>query len=503
MTSDRVSDKLRDSLRDRASDALSEVASEEEIFRWVQDLYAFGEGERYGYRMPGTPCDHAAARYLEGKLRAFGLADVHCEPVPLAVAFPDRWALALAGCETVPCSYIRYAGYTPPGGVTGPLVYVGQGSSAEFEAVDVKGKIVVVDVVADGSVPAMGSTYFVHDPDGAIADERGRAAWPLRNLASSYQEACRRNAAGWVGVLTLFGDDTHHYLHWYAQFELPALTVSSAVGPQLRARARAGATATLVLTGSRGQGVGYNVYGLIPGRRSDEFIVLKSHYDGWATNEASGAAVTLATAAALAAPAATPLERSVLVFFRASHFGVGWSLGPDSWHVPRERAAAIYGLRPDWADYDCLANQLIPRTVAVNNIEMVGRRYTREGDAWVGLNQPAVRHWGVTGPEGGANPVLLEAVSQAIVRHGLSASQVSNFLVGDGWHYARQGVPLVNFISHNVWQFTHKDTLETVFKRDLPAAAAAFVDIVRAEDAASTQSLRPAVDVPYSVQPGG
>jgi hypothetical protein len=478
------------------------MRSADEIFSWVEELYALGVADRYGYRMPGTAADHAAARCIADHLRELGLADVRLEPVPLAVAFPDDWRLNV-GAESFPCTFIRYAGYTPGHGITAPLVHVGPGSPEELDRLDVCGKIVLVDLVTDGTIPTMGASYFVHDPDGALAADRGRAAWPICNLASSYEEAFRRGAAGWVGVLDPFGDDTHEYLHWYAKFEMPAVTASSIAGPRLRELARHGAAATLVLTGTRGQGVGYNVYATVPGRRRDEYIVLKSHYDGWATNEASGAAVTLAAAEALAAPAATPLERSVLVFFRASHFGVSWSLGPHSWHVPPEQAAAIYGLRPDWMEYDCRALSLLGQTAVVNNIEMIGRRYRRTDDAWLGSDEPAPRFWGVTGPEGGANPVLLQAVTRAIVEHGLTASEVSNFVVGDGWEYARFGVPLVNFISHNVWQFTARDTPETVLKADLPKAAAAFVDIVRAEDQATMAALRPVAQVPFAVTPAG
>jgi hypothetical protein len=109
---------------------------------------------------------------------------------------------------------------------------------------------------------------------------------------------------------------------------------------------------------------------------------------------------------------------------------------------------------------------------------------------------PAVRYWGVTGPEGGANPILLGAVTKAIGNQHLDRSVVSNFFIGDGMEYPRKGIPFVNCISHNIFQFSNKDTPETVMKEDLAGVVAAFVEIVRAEDAAAAAQLQPAGMVP-------
>jgi hypothetical protein len=249
------------------------------------------------------------------------------------------------------------------------------------------------------------------------------------------------------------------------------------------------------VTGTRGQGTSYNVYGFIPGKRSEEYIVVKTHHDGWATNEASGSAVTLGVARNFATSAEKP-ERTLMFFFRASHFGIGWSMGRAPSDPPVEETTALFGLKPGWDKFQSLAARLMPKTVAANNIEMIGRQYHRSGDEWHPTALPAVRYWGVTGPQGSANPILLNAVRTAIGSHRLRRSIVSNFFIGDGMDYPRNGIPFVNFISHNIFQFSNKDTPETVMKEDLAAAVAAFVDIVRAEDAAVAAQLQPAAMVP-------
>lgn len=64
-------------------------------------------------------------------------------------------------------------------------------------------------------------------------------------------------------------------------------------------------------------------------------------------------------------------------------------------------------------------------------------------------------------------------------------------MVGDGMTYSDLGVPVVNLISHNAFQFTRKDIPETVMKEDLPKLVEAFVGLMQSEDAAAATALRP------------
>jgi hypothetical protein len=129
------------------------LPSSDEIFGWVQEIYNFGKADRYGYRMPGTKSDRQNAEYLLAKFQQFGLKNTKMEPVPEAVAFPDKWKLTVRGGgkeQEIPCYFLRYVDFTPAAGVSAPLVYVGKGTPADFAKVDVKGKIVVGDVTGDG-----------------------------------------------------------------------------------------------------------------------------------------------------------------------------------------------------------------------------------------------------------------------------------------------------------------------------------------------------------------
>lgn len=74
---------------------------------------------------------------------------------------------------------------------------------------------------------------------------------------------------------------------------------------------------------------------------------------------------------------------------------------------------------------------------------------------------------------------------------------MSNFFVGDGMAYPATETTFVNFISHNVFQFTNRDTPDTVLREDLGKSINAFTDILLSEDRAQRSSFYPAVNVPY------
>jgi hypothetical protein len=110
------------------------------------DLIAFGAAQNYlSLRSAGDPADNAAARYIAAELRRIGLRHVRLEPVPI-----DAWVFQSAsltvGDKTMRCAAFNASRATPPEGITAPVVYVGGGSAAEFEAAGkVAGKIVLLD----------------------------------------------------------------------------------------------------------------------------------------------------------------------------------------------------------------------------------------------------------------------------------------------------------------------------------------------------------------------
>jgi hypothetical protein len=111
------------------------VPSEEEIFRWLLDLYSFGR------RIPGSEADLKAERYLRDKLVEFGFEDVRVEPIDVTLWLARRWELEVRpeGDEAIKlsCFYVPYS--APTSGLEEELVYVGEGRPEDFDKVDVEG----------------------------------------------------------------------------------------------------------------------------------------------------------------------------------------------------------------------------------------------------------------------------------------------------------------------------------------------------------------------------
>ena len=123
--------------------------------RWIDQLWTYGKNGRYGYRMPGTPACRLGAEFILDKFREFGLEETCIEEVGTPLRLPDDWKLEVRSdecSEELACGFIRYAGFTPAGGITASIVYLGEGSESDFVSMakveGVAGKIVLVDLVA-------------------------------------------------------------------------------------------------------------------------------------------------------------------------------------------------------------------------------------------------------------------------------------------------------------------------------------------------------------------
>jgi len=275
------------------------------------------------------------------------------------------------------------------------------------------------------------------------------------------------------------------------------LTISPRAGARLREMLRSGnVTGKITLTGFQGQGETFSLYGFVPGKNPDEIIVIQSHHDGWATNEASGASIVLGLAKYFGQLPPKTMNRTLMFYLIGSHFGqrVDWDGKAMNWTraLSTEQTTDIYKMNPGWEQFRALSFDLLPKTICANNVEMIGRQYKRKGDDFVSTGLVSPHMWGVTGPGAQeANPALLSLVREAIRKHELDRSTVYPFFVGEGPRYVDAGVPLVNHLLINAWQFTHKDTLETVMKEHLSPMVGAFVDIIQGQDSVQADMLKP------------
>ncbi|MEO6906932.1 MAG: FtsX-like permease family protein [Abditibacteriaceae bacterium] len=121
------------------------LANEAMVARLKTDVTALS---KYPSRVPGTPGNLAAAQYVQQQFQDIGLQKVHAESFPVTVPVTQfatlnfqgkQWKLApVYPNHVVPSS-------TPPGGITGPLVYAGQGRPRDFNGQSIKDSVVVLD----------------------------------------------------------------------------------------------------------------------------------------------------------------------------------------------------------------------------------------------------------------------------------------------------------------------------------------------------------------------
>jgi len=457
------------------------IPSEDEMFNWIEDIWGIGIKGQYGYRMPGTTADWKAANYVLQKFKQAGLKDTFKEPVPITVNFPDEWSLTInagEGDEDIPCSFLRYANFTPPEGIIADMVYVGTGSDAEFnaknETIGIEGKIVLVDILAAPWPRAFLLPFilFEWDPDNTfVNDPMATENWPLANLDNSYYLADAYGAVGFVGIVTFMADYVNQYLHWYADGELPGLTISPNDGDHLKELLIDGSVeATMILTGEEGPGTSYNVYGSLPGK-TDDTIVILTHHDGWASNEASGTSVVIALAKYFARIPQYKREKTLLFVSLASHFG--------------KRAA--------WDTYNCRVYDLLPKVACAINIEMISKQIKVIDGDFVETGLVAPRGMFLSGPFLSANEYLLSYASEAIVKNNMVRTSIlpGAFAVpGEGGPFHAIGIPTINFISHNSPQFTKYDTPDTVAKEELVPTTKMFIDIINKLDKTAPELLK-------------
>ncbi len=295
-------------------------------------LTSLGTDPLLGFRLAGTWAEHDASYFVRDQLKDMGLSDVRLEAVPVD-AWDFKGATVTVGKETYTAS--SFAGVR---GTDGPLnaemVYVGNGTAAEFAAAgDVDGKIVLFDSSLEN---------WWLNMVGAEATLRGAVGAVMTYGADSYPWYSYPEALG--------ANDGEYDLRW-----VPMVYVSwkdgDAIKAELAAKDHMMATmaSDVTFTMAENGGVGYNVVGVLPGSDPDLApVLLASHLDAHfrAGLDDTGAAVNeLLTAKAMTMSGVQP-RRTVIFFFTcAEEYGYtdcwyDWAIG--AWY-------AITQEHPDWA----------------------------------------------------------------------------------------------------------------------------------------------------------
>jgi len=283
-----------------------------------------------GYRLAGTPADNEAAYYLADKLSAMGLR-VTMERVPVDV-WDVRGAGVTVGANELECSQFAGVPGTVEDGITADVAYVGSGLAADYEGLDVKGKIVVIDSSMDN---------FWFNMQGDEATRRGAKAVILTSNASD-PNAAYPSAPWYIVAPDALGANDGEYdmkfvpLIYMSQKDGDWLKAEIAAAAATRSSVRATFTSDVVITMADDDGYGWNVLAKLPGTaRNGQKVIINAHHDAYfraGLDDTGAVAETMAMARAMIMSGYQPKRDIVFLFDTAEEFGFtnswyDWSIG--------------------------------------------------------------------------------------------------------------------------------------------------------------------------------
>jgi hypothetical protein len=461
-----------------------------EMLGWIRRVVGFGT------RRPGYPQSLQVEQWLEAKFREFGLAEVRREPVPVNCWEPLATTLVFpASAIELPCFPVPYTGWTAAPGIEAPTVFVGEGSPEEFQRVELRGRIAVVNMrfaELPGAALKRGAR-FIRDANRSIPDGPLHVAnWLIRNFPAFYEA----QAGGAIGFIGLLVDSPTDGCDFYVPYDgflkgLPAVWVGREHATQLRCLAQAGQTARLLSTGENRLVNSHNVVGVVPGRGSksnadNENIIITCHHDApfaSAVEDASGLAVLLALANAFAAAQGGRQLRRDLIFVAASghfHGGIG-----NRVFVERH------------------AEDILERTVAAFGIEHIAEEAESDGHGSYRLTgRPEVRALFFDGSNRFASLLGEEA----------ERCRLDRMICADAYGFGPEppcdsapfftaGIPSACHISGPLYLFDPHDTIDKVRAIDLVPMANFFTNAIRGIDAIPAAELAADMKRPRGMPP--
>jgi aminopeptidase YwaD len=287
---------------------------------YVEALVATGD------RFVGSDGDGRAADQVRALFRQWGLEVVDREFATLGYRH-DRAELSLDGGGRFEAIPPYFSPSTPAGGVRGELVFVGGGEEADYEGLDVAGKIVVMQEVG------LGYSRFWLGTFVELAARKGAAAmvvihplpWPYRmSLEAGNGDLGNRFCAGQIPVVCVSGIDGGRLLHAIGRGAAGAHVLVESEMPEVRS---------------------WNVSGVLRGRElPGETLLVHAHRDHGlhpgANDNGSGYGTMMEVAAAFAG---TEPRRSIEFLCTTAEEGV--TPGVAAYIASREAEGALGEIR--------------------------------------------------------------------------------------------------------------------------------------------------------------
>jgi hypothetical protein len=403
-----------------------------------------GEGQIWG-RITGFPSGSKTIEWAVDEFRAAGISNVELQEFEqdqdASIWLPLSWEVRIladpafgAGSQDVVLESAMplSAGDLTGDALTAPLVYVGTGTPAELEHIDVRGEVAVQKAIPQGH------TVFVRSPVGPRAQDllsRGAVAvFTIIDLPGNMR--ARDIGCGGGTCFNIGGRD--------------GLFLESVMNAAAEAGTSGDLRVQMRLESQRFSGLSAaNGVAILPGTsRSDEYVVLNAHVDGWfdgAGDNTDGLAVLVALARHFAAPSMRQ-ERSIVFLASAGHHSSGLS-GPGH----------FVSMNPEIAE----------NAVLVVNLEHTDQRHITPARS---THEEGYREWTMDSHEapivaGISNlaPFLEGLVESGIQRYGTNFVSGPNAMAsGEGGTYRRANIPVFTTMQGPPMYHTTGEVLEMV-----------------------------------------
>ena len=211
---------------------------------------------KMGGRNAGSDAEHRTADYLVEKMNEIGLSDVK-----KTAAKCDKWQFNDASFVVDGKEYQVYTyatAETDSEGITAELVYLNKGTKQDYEGIDAKGKIVLVDI-----------------------DQRNDWWINYPMLEAMHQGAVAIVAANVGGYAQIAGDALNSQ-DICGPVGIPTLSIGKNDSEELQKKIQEGkVVATLKVDNDVeiGNGTTYNITGVLKGKSSEHQIIVGGHYD--------------------------------------------------------------------------------------------------------------------------------------------------------------------------------------------------------------------------------
>lgn len=295
-----------------------------------------------GFRIAGTEAEKKAAEWIYDEMKGIGLHDVQIKDIPV-----DSWdfrdaSVSILSPENVyhtmrGGSFACLPG-TPEEGIVGEVIYVGDGTKTNYDGIDVRDKIVLIDTDA----------YYSY--------------W----YNSLFMQAEVRGAKAIIATVTdrgpgTYSEDLISIQDIMGCVKIPAVMLNKRDGEKCRQLIKGGTQLTVNVKAEIN--ITYNtkahyVVGKIPGRNSEKNIILGGHYDAYwdgFLDNASSLGSQLTIAKAIIDSGYKPECNFIFIINGAEEFGLADTCFDFA-------VGAYYMLKqnPDW----------IENTILFNNFEL-------------------------------------------------------------------------------------------------------------------------------------